>query len=323
MTAGPLPTTATAAFRRMASSFPEAYRLGQLELALRQDDPVALQSAYDDWLASTGLNVWDLDILRRYGPPSAIEIDPYTQLPVAGWSEIPEEVAMEPLPADSPIKHFLNKPAPVFVVRPIDQYPTGSVAVPIADPGHVAVLNVVDVLRAQIADVQWLRGELSPTDTYAALQELCSLYDAIADVAVKSLTVDQYVHWDAKPPGYTPYPSIPSTIERHAATMVCHRALALYLCAKAFVREVTASERLASVERRELVDILFDRLSTFRAHLMEVAEALTRSLARQSSNDLSRFALHVPLRTSKSRDTGPTLVLVPNDASATVVDFKS
>jgi len=323
MTAGPAQTTATAAFRRMASSFPEAYHLGQLELALRQSDPAALQSAYDAWLTSTGLNVWELDTLRRYGPPSAIEIDPSTQLPVAGWSEIPEEAAMDLMPAQTPIKHFLNSPTLVFVIRPIDQYPSGSIAVPIADPGHVAVLNVVDVLRGQIADVQWLRSDPSPNDTYAALQELCSIYDAIADAAVKSLTLDQYVHWDAKLPGYTPHPSIPSTIERHAATMVCHRALALHFCAKAFVREVTSAERLAPVERRELIDILFERLTTARAHLMEVAEALTRALARQSTTDLSRYALHVPLRTSKSRDSGPALVLVPNDASATVFDFKA
>lgn len=309
-----------AAYRRIASSHLEAFRLGQLELALQQGMKDVIRDAYDAWIASTGLSVWDVDDLRRYGLPSAVQIDHLSQLPVAAWAEIPED-AMDTIPETQVMAHFLRAPTAVFPIKSIDNYPHGTIEVPVLDPMHSAVLHGVDVLRGQIADVHAIRSELATKDTYAALQELCAIYEATARMGLQKLAPDQYVNWDTSLPINLHHDAIPEAIARKASTTAAHRVLSLHFYAKAFARESDAAERVTLHTGRDIIDVLHERLSVHRANLIEIAEVLTRALARRSVNNLSGYSLYLALRTSRNRGSGPALFLVPNDTPDNIHDL--
>lgn len=307
---------ATHAYRRLATNFAEAYQLGRLADALRQGPGDAVQATYNDWLAATDLSTWEREDLRRLGLPHAIEFDPQARIPMACWTEIPEDAGMIPLEADALLKHYPVGPTRVFLVRKLEDFPAGSREITITDPGHVAAANVVDVLRGQLDDLQRHRGQLSDRDAYAAVQELGSLYQAAASIALKSLAMDQYVQWDSQLPTLVAYEAIPSAVERHAATMVSHRAIALHLCAKAFGRESDIAERVIERTGQSILDVMHARVTQARANLQELLTAMNNALVRQVGAPNVPMALHVALRTS--RDGGPAIVLVPPQSGAEV-----
>lgn len=310
------PSDSHVAHRRLATNFAEAYQLGELASAIRSADPAGIASAYDRWIASTDLSIWEREDLRGLGVPDAIQTDPHANIPVACWNQIPEEAGMLASQNDPLLKHFPAGPTRVLSLRRLDDFPEGSRLVPIADPRHVAVTNVVEILRGQIDDVQHHRGELSLKDGMAAAQELSALYQAGAAIGIRSLGMDQFIQWNPQLPGYVSYEQIPATVERHAATMLSHRALALHLCSKAFAREADLAERQSERSGEHVLDLLHRRLSAARSNLLDLAQPMNNALLRTIPDLTEPMAVHVIHRTSNK--DGPALVLVPPATGASV-----